>query len=70
VNLRGIAQLALFGEMKDISVAGYLNKQWGARSADTYQALNKGAHAGYVGDVTGLIEDTRAFVRKISEKLP
>jgi hypothetical protein len=70
VNLRSIAQLALFGEMKDISVAGYLNKQWGPRYADNYQALNKGAHAGYAGDLGGLIEDTRALVRKISEKLP
>ena len=68
-NLRGIAQLALFGEATDASVPGHLNRQWGARYADTYQALNKGAHDGYAGDLAGLIEDTRAFVRKISDKL-
>ena len=44
VNLRGIAQLALFGEATDASVPGYLNKQWGSGHANTYQALNKGAH--------------------------
>ena len=70
VNLRGIAQLALFGEVTDASVPGCLNKQWGSRHANTYQALNKGAHDGYAGDLAGLIEDTKAFVRKISEKLP
>ena len=70
VNLRGIAQLALFGEATDASVPGYLNKQWGSGHANTYQALNKGAHDRYAGDLAGLIEDTRALVRKISEKLP
>jgi recombinational DNA repair ATPase RecF len=70
VNLRGIAQLALFGEATDTSVVGYLIKQWGSGQANTYQALNKGAHEGYAGDLPGLIEDTRALVRKISEKLP
>jgi recombinational DNA repair ATPase RecF len=70
VNLRGIAQLALFGEATDASVAGYLNKQWGSGHGNTYQALNKGAHDRYAGDLAGLIEDARALVRKISEKLP
>lgn len=69
VNLRGITKLALFGEMTDDSVPGRIN-QWGSRYADTYQALNRGAHEGYAGDLDGLIEDTKAFVRKVSEKLP
>jgi recombinational DNA repair ATPase RecF len=69
VNLRGIAQLALFGGATDVSVPGCLSKQWGSRYADTYQALNKGAHEGYADDLAGLIEDTKALVRKISEKL-
>ena len=69
VNLRGIAQLALFGEVPDGSVGYCLNRQWGSSYADTYQALNRGAHTGYAGDLAGLIEDARAFVRKISEKL-
>jgi len=70
VNLRGIAQLALFGQAMDASVPGCLNSQWGSGFADTYQALNKGAHAGHAGDLAGLIDGTRAFVRKVSEKLP
>jgi hypothetical protein len=69
LNLRGITKLALFGEMTDDSVPGRIN-QWGSRYADTYQALNRGAHEGHAGDLDGLIEDTRAFVRKVSEKLP
>jgi energy-coupling factor transporter ATP-binding protein EcfA2 len=70
VNLRGIAQLALFGNITDASVAGHIDRQWGSRYADTYQALNKAAHIGHVADFAGLIEDTQALIRKISEKLP
>jgi recombinational DNA repair ATPase RecF len=70
VNLRGIAQLALFGKATDASVPSYLRQQWGSSHGSTYQALNKGAHDRYAGDLAGLIEDTRALVRKVAEKLP
>jgi recombinational DNA repair ATPase RecF len=70
VNLRGIAQLALFGQVTDASVPGRISNQWGSRYVETYHALNRASHEGYTGDLTGLIEDTKSFVRKVSEKLP
>jgi recombinational DNA repair ATPase RecF len=70
VTLRGIAQLAIFGEPKDASVPEYVGRQWGSRYAKVYRALNRGAHEGYSGALDTLIEDAEALVRKIAEKLP
>jgi hypothetical protein len=38
--------------------------------ADTYQALNQGAHGAHTGDPGQLIHGTRALVGKIRASLP
>ncbi len=65
-----MAALALFGDMAEASnVTDRLGKQWGRGFADTFRALNKGAHQGHVGELANLIDNTKVFVSKISEKL-
>jgi recombinational DNA repair ATPase RecF len=71
LNLRTVAALALFGNVKDTNNAKeQLAKQWGHTFARTYGALNKGAHEGHSGSLANLIDDTKALVSKITEKLP
>jgi hypothetical protein len=71
LNLRGVAALALFGDTAEASKAhDRLGRQWGPAFAETYRALNSGAHQGHPGELADLIDDTRAFVSKIAEKLP
>jgi recombinational DNA repair ATPase RecF len=63
------AALGMFGDSgKGGKVLPELNK-WGKIHADTYRALNKGAHEPYVGDLTELISNSRSLVRKIEAKL-
>ena len=38
---------------------------WGHRYADTYRALNRGAHVAHDGDLRLLTADARALVAKI-----
>jgi hypothetical protein len=70
VRLNPLAALALTGDAsKGGDVLSRLNT-WGRRFADTYQALNKGAHAGHGGDLRSLIADARDLVTKIRTALP
>lgn len=69
LNMRAVAMLAFFGDAKG-NVAGQLHGQWGPAYAETYKALNRGAHEGHPGDLAELIDDAEAFVSKIAEKLP
>ena len=43
---------------------------WDRSAADTYQALNKGAHDGYHGDLRTLVSQTRRLTDTIRSKLP
>lgn len=71
LNLRAVAALALFGNIAEANnVPDKLSNQWGRDFADTYRALNKGAHRGHNDELADLIADTRALVGKIAEKLP
>ncbi len=69
VRLNLLAALALTGDAsKGGAVLGRLNS-WGPRFADTYQALNKGAHTPHVGDLGLLVGDARNLVVKIRAML-
>jgi energy-coupling factor transporter ATP-binding protein EcfA2 len=70
VRLNPLAALALTGDAsKGGDVLPRLNA-WGYRFADTYQALNKGAHSAHDGDLRSLIGDTRKLVDKIRAMRP
>ena len=45
-------------------------KTWGRQFADTYQTLNKGAHAAHGGDLGWLVGDARKLADKIRGSLP
>jgi hypothetical protein len=63
------AALALFGDAsKGGDVLPRLNA-WARSAADTYQALNKGAHAGHRGSLRSLITDAGQLTETISGKL-
>ncbi|MGH3256048.1 MAG: AAA family ATPase [Streptosporangiaceae bacterium] len=69
VRLNLLAALALTGDAsKGGAVLGRLNS-WGPRFADTYQALNKGAHAAHDGDLGLLVGDARSLVGKVRTAL-
>ena len=71
LNLRAVAALALFGDVAEAgNVIERLRGQWGRTDAETYKALNRGAHEGHSGSLANLIDDTKALVSKIAEKLP
>jgi hypothetical protein len=70
VRLNPLATLALTGDAsKGGDVLSRLNT-WGRRFADTYQALNKGAHVGHGGDLRSFIADAKDLVTKIRTALP
>jgi hypothetical protein len=70
VRLTPLAALALTGDSGcGGDVLPRLNS-WGRSFADTYQALNRGAHGAQAGDLSLLIRDTRALVDKIRASLP
>jgi hypothetical protein len=64
------AALAIFGNASD--GAGVLRtvNGWDRRAADAYQAVNKGAHAGYPDSLGPLVTDTRRLTGLIRSKLP
>ena len=65
IRLNPLAALALTGEAsKGGEVLPKLNA-WGHRYADTYRALNRGAHVAHDGDLRLLTADARALVAKI-----
>jgi recombinational DNA repair ATPase RecF len=71
LNLRAVAALALFGDVAEAgNVMDRLYRQWGRTNAETYKVLNRGAHEGHSGSLANLIDDTKALVSKIAEKLP
>ncbi len=70
VRLNLLAALALTGDAsRGGEVLPRLNA-WGHRFADTYRALNKGAHAAHDGDLGLLTGDARKLVGKIRAMLP
>jgi hypothetical protein len=70
VRLTPLAALALTGDSgRGGDVLPRLNS-WGRSFADTYQALNQGAHGAHTGDPGQLIHGTRALVDKVHASLP
>jgi hypothetical protein len=70
VRLTPLAALALTGDSgRGGDVLPRLNS-WGRSFADTYQALNHGAHGAHTGDPGQLIHGTRALVDKVHASLP
>jgi hypothetical protein len=70
VRLNRLAALALSGDAdKGGDVLRRLNS-WGRRYADTYQALNKGAHVAHAGDLGALVRDARDLVDRIQASQP
>jgi recombinational DNA repair ATPase RecF len=64
------AALAMFGDAsKGSDVMPRLNT-WDREAADTYRALNKGAHEGYRGPLRSLVGQTKRLTETISSKLP
>jgi hypothetical protein len=69
-RLNPLAALALTGDAsKGGDVLSRLNA-WGRRFADTYQALNKGAHVAHAGELGLLVGDAKALVAKIRAASP
>jgi energy-coupling factor transporter ATP-binding protein EcfA2 len=69
-NLNRRAALALYG---DVDRAGDVHQRlsmWGRSFADTYHALNKGAHDGYGGDLLQLARGAEKLTQKIGSALP
>jgi hypothetical protein len=63
------AALAMFGDAaRGGGVLPRLNA-WGRSAADTYQAVNKGAHDAHVGSLRQLVSDTRRLTDLIQSKL-
>jgi energy-coupling factor transporter ATP-binding protein EcfA2 len=70
VRLNLLAALALTGDVsKGGDVLSRLNA-WGRRFGDTYQALNRGAHAAHDGDLHLLVDDARDLVARIRAASP
>jgi AAA domain, putative AbiEii toxin, Type IV TA system len=70
VRLNLLAALALTGDSgRGGDVLPRLNA-WGRQFADTFQVLNRGAHAAHAGDLELLIRDARLLVDKIRASLP
>ena len=67
---RTFAAFGLFGDPGEgAKVLPGLNGL-GRMFADTYQALNRGAHEPYAGDLGQLIADSRQLAGKIRDLLP
>ena len=63
------AALAMFGDSsKGGEVLRRLNA-WHPSIADTYQAVNKGAHNGYHGQLPSLVTQTRQFISALRSRL-
>jgi hypothetical protein len=48
-------------------VLTHLNKKFGSKAADCFQACNKGTHSGYSGDMEQLVRDTKKITGTILE---
>ena len=69
-SLNLLAGLALTGDASKGGLVLPRLNGWGRQFADTYQALNKGAHAAYAGDLGGLVGDAWKLAGKIRGSLP
>ena len=69
VRLNLLAALALTGDAAKGGVVLPKLNSWGYRFANTYQALNKGAHVAHDGDLRLLAGDTGNLVTKIRATL-
>ncbi len=69
-SLNLLAGLALTGDAANGGQVLPRLNAWGRRFADTFQALNKGAHAAHAGDLGVLVGDARKLAEKIRGSLP
>jgi energy-coupling factor transporter ATP-binding protein EcfA2 len=69
VRLTSLAALALTGNADRGSDVQPRLGSWGRAMADTFRALNRGAHGANVGDVDLMIRDAQALVEKIRANL-
>jgi recombinational DNA repair ATPase RecF len=70
VRLTLLAALAIAGDSGRGADALPRLNSWGRSFADTYQALNRGAHGVHAGDLDLLVHDSRALADKIRASLP
>jgi ABC-type branched-subunit amino acid transport system ATPase component len=68
LKMRRVATLALFDGTENGNVPSRLSS-WGSRWSAAYQALNPGVHQGHSGDLTYLVDETKAFVAEITRRL-
>lgn len=68
-SLTRIAALGMFGDSGEGGRVLPALDRWGKIYANTYRALNKGAHESHAGDLRDLVSDSRSLVQKIEEKL-
>jgi len=69
-SLNLLAGLALTGDAANGGQVLPRLNAWGRRFADTFQALNKGAHAAHAGDPGQLVGDARKLAEMIRGSLP
>jgi recombinational DNA repair ATPase RecF len=63
------AALAIFADTARASEVPKRLRSWHPRAADTYQALNKGAHRPHRGSLRTLVDDAQALTDLIGQKL-
>jgi len=68
-SLNKRAALAMFGDPARVSEVVPRLGNWQRAAADTYKALNRGAHTEYQGPLRPLVDDARALTSLIREKL-
>jgi hypothetical protein len=68
LKMRRVATLALFDGTENGNVPSRLSS-WGSRWSAAYQALNPSVHQGHSGDLTYLVDETKAFVAEITRRL-
>jgi recombinational DNA repair ATPase RecF len=68
-SLTRTAALGMFGNPGEGGKVLPTLDKWGKIHANSYQALNRGAHDSYAGDLRDLISDSRGLVQQIQEKL-
>jgi hypothetical protein len=65
-KLRPLAALALLdSSQRGGEVAATIKTRFGSRAADTFRAVNSGAHEGYRGDLWRLVLDTKELARSL-----
>jgi hypothetical protein len=69
-TLNKLAALAITGDQGNGGAVLPKLAQWGPKFPVVYQALNKGAHDAYRGDLLQLARDTWSLARRIGSTLP